>query len=453
MQTLWERLFNEDTGIGTALTTLFYHKPYQDTYRLLQQSQWWTKEQIATYQWRRLKALLQHAYDHVPYYTKLFDSLGLKPQEIDSIQAFQKIPFLTKELVRQHVEELKAVDYRQSQFERTLTGGSTGFPLHFFVEKGVWYARHLAYIRALLDRAECRPLDASVLITGSVKPMEYRPFSKTLILSSFSLSPENLSHYLKKMKQIHPRYLIGYPSALTLLASYMKDNAIVLDGINAVFCYGETVFERQREFLKEVFRCRIHDQYGHREQCVLAGTCEKSDTYHIFPEYGFVELVDAEGEPVMTEGGRGEIVATGFHTDIFPFIRYKTGDVGVCTSQPCTCGRQYPLLASIEGKVQDFVLSKTNRLIPLNGMHHLIARSTEKVKEYQLYQDNIGAITVRIVRAEGFSKEDEQRISDGFSKRFGDDIAVSLEYVESIPRTVRGKHLFLIQKLPIHFSP
>lgn len=453
MRTLWERLFNEDTGIGTAFTTLVFHRPYQDTYRFLQRSQWWSQQQIQSYQWQQLHSLLQHAYLHVPYYTALFDAAGIKPQDIQSIQEFQKIPLLTRELVQQHVQELKATTYRPSQFEYTLTGGSSGFPLHFFVEKGVWYARHLAYIRTLLERADCYPFDSSVLITGSIKPMEYRPFSKTLVLSSFSLTQESLSRYLKKMKQIHPRYLMGYPSALTILASYMKKYTCFLEEVKAVFCYGETLYEWQREFLEDAFHSRVHSQYGQREQCVLAGTCEKNNSYHVFPEYGFVELIDEQGKPVVEEGARGEIVATGFHTGIFPFIRYRTGDIAVYTAQSCPCGRHSPLLRSIEGRVQDFVVSKTNRLVPFMGIHHLVARSTENVKECQLYQDKIGDIILRIVRNEMFFQEDEQRIKQGFFERFGNEFTIALTYVDSIPRTSRGKYPFLVQKLPLHFSP
>jgi phenylacetate-CoA ligase len=452
MATLWERLFNEETGLGTVLTTLFYHRPYQDTYHFLQYSQWWTPQQITTYQWQQLHSLLHHAYKHVPYYTKLFDAIGLKPEDIQTIQDFQRLPFLTKELVQQYTNELKATNYTPSQFEYTLTGGSTGFPLHFYVEKGVWYARHLAYIRTLLERADCHALDPSVLITGSVKPFEYRPFSKTLVLSSFCLTTENLPRFIQKMQHIKPRYIMGYPSAIIILATYMKNNNIHLNGLKAIFCYGETTYDWQREFLESVFHCSVYGQYGHREQSVLAGTCEKSSMYHIFPEYGFVELIDAEEKLVTTEGARGEIVATGFHTGIFPFIRYKTGDIAVFTKEQCSCGRHYPLLKSIEGRTQDFVISKTNRLVPFMGMHHLVARSTENVKECQLYQDHIGTIVLRIVRGTTYSQTDEQHIQKSFYERFGDEFSLAFHYVESIPRTSRGKYPFLIQKLPVHFQ-
>jgi phenylacetate-CoA ligase len=453
MQKLWEIVFNEDSGIGTALTSILYHKTYKETYSFLQKSQWWSTKQLQDYQWQQLKTLCNHAYEHIPYYQKLFDSLSMKPDDIHSLQDFQNIPFLTKELVQEHLNELKATNYPSTAFEDTVTGGSTGFPLKFYVEKGVWYANHLAYIQTLLDRAHCRPFDKSVLMTGSKKPWEYRPFSKTLVLSSFYMTDEKLPVYVKKIRRLRPRYIMGYPSAITMLTTYMKKNNIVLRGLNAVFCYGETLYDWQREFLEDFFQCRVHGQYGHREQSVLAGTCEKSNAYHVFPEYGFVELIDQEGKPVTNEGTRGEIVATGFHTSIFPFIRYRTGDVGVFTAAQCSCGRNYPLLKSVEGRVQDFVLSKTHRLVPFMGVHHLVASSSEQVKECQLYQEKEGELILSIVKKGLFSEHDASQILEGFRKRFDDEFIVTLRYVDAIPRTSRGKYQFLIQKLPIHFSP
>jgi phenylacetate-CoA ligase len=453
MQKLWERTFNEETGLGTALTSLIYHKPYKKTYTFIQQTQQWNTDQIQTYQWQQLKRLIHHAYENVPYYKKLFETRGIIPNDIKSLSDFQQLPFLTKELIQEHEFELKATNYPPSTFEETITGGSTGFPLRFYVEKGVWFAKHMAYIRTLLERADCSPFDKSVLLTGSQKPWEYRPFSQTLVLSSFHMTDQNLPLYIKKIKRLQPRYIMGYPSAITLLATFIKNNNRDFPPLKAVFCYGETLYDWQREFLKTVLQCRVHSQYGHREQSVLAGTCEKSNLYHLFPDYGFVELIDKNGRPVTKENETGEIVATGFHTSIFPFIRYRTGDLAVYTTEQCECGRHYQLLKNIEGRVQDFVVSKTHRLIPFMGVHHLVAKSSENVKECQLYQKREGEIILHIVKREHFSEDDSTKILKNFQKRFDDEFTVRFHYVDSIPRTSRGKYQFLIQRLPIHFTP
>ena len=146
MHKLWQYLFDEDTGRGIALTTLFYNSTYKKTYEFAKQVEGWSAEQIQTYQWQQLTTLLHHAYDHVPYYKKLFKTQGITPDDIKSFQDFQHLPLLGKETVQEQANEFKATNYPPSAFEETNTGGSTGFSLRFSIEKGVWFAKHLAYL-------------------------------------------------------------------------------------------------------------------------------------------------------------------------------------------------------------------------------------------------------------------------------------------------------------------
>jgi len=451
MHKLWEYLFNEDTGRGIALTTFFYHAPYKKTYEFATQAEWWTTEQIHTYQWEQLSALLHQAYNHVPHYKKLFQKQRMAPSTIKSYEDFQNLPLLDKATVQAQANDFKATNYPGSAFEETNTGGSTGFSLQFSIEKGVWFAKHLAYLKILLQRGGCDVLDTSVQLIGREKPWEYRPLSRTLVLSSYQMTEQNLPRYINKIMRLQPSYVIGYPSAMTMLAAYMKQHSVEVKGLKAIFAFGETIYDWQREFLEGFFHCRVHSQYGQREQCVMAGTCEKANTYHIFPDYGFVELIDRNGQPVTKEGQSGEIVATGFHTGIFPFIRYKTGDIAVFTSHRCECGRKVPLLKSVEGRVQDFMISKTGRLVPLMGVLQLISRSSAHMQEYQLYQDHEGELVLRIVKKVGFSDDDVSKIKENIRTRLKDEFSLSLEYMDSIPRTIRGKYQFFVQKLPVKY--
>ncbi|HIG99534.1 MAG TPA: phenylacetate--CoA ligase family protein [Thermoplasmata archaeon] len=451
MHILWKYLFDEDTGRGIALTTLFYHSTYKKTYQFAKQVETWSSEQMQEYQWNQLSTLLQHAYDHVPYYNNLLKTFNMTPGDIKTLEDFRRIPLLGKETIQGHANEFKATNYPPSAFEETNTGGSTGFSLQFSIEKGVWFAKHLAYLSILLNRGGCDVMDNSVQLVGREKPWEYRPLSRTLVLSSYQMTEQNLPIYVKKIIQLHPGYFIGYPSAMTMLASYMKQHSLEIKGVKAIHLFGETIYDWQREFLESFFHCRVHGQYGHREQCVLSGTCEKANTYHIFPDYGYVELVDRNGQPVTKEGQIGEIVATGFHTGIFPFIRYKTGDIAVYTSERCECGRQVPLLKSVEGRIQDFMVSGTGRLVPLMGVLQLISRSSSHMKEYQLYQDHEGELVLHIVKKEGFSDEDVNQIRENIRTRLGDEFSLSIDYLDSIPRTIRGKYQFFVQKLPVKY--
>ncbi len=420
MHKLWKYLFDEDTGRGIALTTLFYQATYRKTYQFAKHIETWTAEQIKEYQWKQLSALLHHAYEYVPYYHTLFKTHSITPDDIRSFEEFRDIPLLGKETVQAHVNDLKATNYPANAFEETNTGGSTGFSLQFYVERGVWFAKHLAYISVLLGRSGTNVMENSVQIIGREKPWEYRPLTRTLVLSSYQMTDQNLPVYVKKIQELHPGYFIGYPSAITMLASYMKHHSIEVKGVKAVHLFGETIYDWQREFLESFFHCRVHGQYGHREQCVLSGTCETANTYHLFPDYGYAELVDRNGNPITKE-------------------------------QQCECGRQVQLLKSVEGRIQDFMVSHTGRLVPLMGVLQLISRSSSHMKEYQLYQDREGELVLRIIKKEGFSEQDVHQIKENIRTRLGDEFSLSIEYLDMIPRTIRGKYQFFVQKLPVKY--
>ncbi len=178
---------------------------------------------------------------------------------------------------------------------------------------------------------------------------------------------------------------------------------------------------------------------------IFAATCECSDSYHIFPEYGVAELIDKDGQIITHDGEKGEIVGTGFTNDIFPFIRYRTGDVGVYTNDPCDCGRHYPLLKKIEGRTQEFIVNKMGNELPLTGMYGLIPSSSDFVKEYQFFQREPGDIILRIVRCEGFSDKDAQLILHRLTRRLGPGFRFSIKYVDSVERSSGGKVQFLIK--------
>jgi phenylacetate-CoA ligase len=219
----------------------------------------------------------------------------------------------------------------------------------------------------------------------------------------------------------------------------------------SILCFSETLYDWQRQLLKETFHCPIFQQYSLRESVAFGLSCDRNN-FHIFPEFGYVELIGRDGNPVTKENSIGEIVGTGFHNYIFPFIRYRTGDLGIFTMEKCSCGRGYPILKRIEGRVQELVVTKSKQLIPLTGVFGLVAMSSPHVKECQLYQDKEGELILRIVRTNNYSKTDEKTIQSQFKQRFGTDCELHMQYIDKIPRTHDGKYQFLIQKIPIEFS-
>lgn len=240
----WKRISQSHSVNNTAIQTLMHYNIYRETYKFLKESQWWTKEKLEQYQLQQLSKLLNHAYEHVPYYTKVFEKLGLTPKDIQFIQDLQKLPILTREIIQKNINNLKANNYPVSKFKLYRTGGSTGQPLLFYIEKGIWWARQTAYNKTLMEWADCSFFDRCVHITGDELPSKYQFLGRALVLSSFYMNDEYMPIFIEKIRKLKPKYFLGFPSAITNLANYMKNNKIeAFPSVEIIICHAETLYE------------------------------------------------------------------------------------------------------------------------------------------------------------------------------------------------------------------
>lgn len=435
-------------------------KAFRNKYKLLQDSQWWSREKHQQYQMNQLEKLLNHAYLYVPYYKRIFDERGLKPKNIQSFEDLKQLPFLTKDIIRNNMQDLIAQNYQKSKLEYATTGGSTGIPLEMYHDKRLRHANEWAFMLTQWKRVGYKMGDRCVVLRGNVlaadsreQYWQYNPVYKYLVMSSYHISDETWPLYVDKIREFKPAFIQAYPSVISILARFMRENNIShFPTIKAILCGSENLYPSQRKILEEVFRCRVYSWYGHTELAVLAGECEKNTNYHIFSEYGIVELVDKNSEPLTCEDDdMGEIIATGFNNYVMPFIRYRTTDLAVPSIVKCECGRNYPLLKKIEGRLQELIVTKDKRFITLTALifaQHFEAFS--KVKTMQLVQEKEGEIIVNIVKNSTYSYEDEKEILKKMQLAVGrDSLQISFNYIDEIQRSKSGKHLFLIQKLPL----
>ena len=454
----WDQALLSTTANAEYKLLLFNYNTYRKTYKFLKKSQWWSREQLEKYQLEQLNILLNHAYENVPYYTKVFDKEDIKPSDIHSFEDFQKIPFLTKDLVKKNINELKAKNYPDHKFGYMTTGGTTGIPMEMYEEKGVSFVKEMAFMKIVNRRVKCDYIkDKFIILRGDIIPSADQGkfwastmFGRCLVLSSYHLSHENLPKYVEVIRKFKPKFISAYPSSITILARFMKTNNLEpFPSLKVIMCGAENLYDWQRTLLEDYFKCRVFEGYGHSEQAVHAAPCEYSNYFHIFPEYGITEIIDKNGKPVKKEDEKGEIVGTGFKNHLFPFIRYKTGDFGVYTAKKCTCGRNYPLLKKIEGRwLQEFIITKNNRPISITALN-MHSNIFDNVKQFQLYQDKKSEVILKIVKSDKYTEKDSENLMKEFNKKLGDDIDLKIKFVNEIPRTPRGKYNFIDQKLPI----
>lgn len=216
---------------GVIPLSIRYGKVFRDTYRFLQESQWWSREKLEEYQMQQLQTLLTHSYNNVPYYRKVFNERGLKPKNIQSLDDIRKLPYLTKQTVQKNLSDLVARNFPKSKLHYMTTGGSTGIPLGFYWEKGVTDPKEWALVWRQWNWAGYKFGEKRITLRGNVinrfkkgkrQWWEYNPIDNALILSSYDMTDENLPKYIEKINKFKPVAIQGYPSSLSILANFLR---------------------------------------------------------------------------------------------------------------------------------------------------------------------------------------------------------------------------------------
>ena len=414
----------------------------------LEQTQWQTSEQLKALQIKRLSELLQHAQKHVPYYRELFKKINFSCDDVNSLEVLEQIPFLDKAIIRQNYRQLKSdIPAGLAKFN---TGGSSGQPLNFFI--GLERVSHDVAAKWRATRWWGVDIgDPEIVVWGS--PIELGAQDKvrlvrdkllrTHLLPAFELSDEKLNIFLQDIKRIKPKMLFGYPSALARIAKFACEQNMDMTqvGVKVVFVTSEYLYDEQRELIETCFACPVANGYGGRDAGFIAHECPAGNM-HITAEDIIVEIIDKHGMPVKT-GDAGEIVVTHLATSGYPFIRYKTGDVGVLDDQQCRCGRGLPLLKEIQGRTSDFVVSQSGSVIHGAALRYVL-REYANILEYKIIQETKDLTRVMLVVDNSFTSEHEQRMIQGFKSSLGENVEIAVEYVSQIPAEKSGKFRFVI---------
>jgi len=270
----------------------------------------------------------------------------------------------------------------------------------------------------------------------------FSPAEDLAYASIYHLSPQNLPSYVKFLHKFQPAVVMGYPNALNVIARYALDNNLPLPSAKAVFTTSETVTEQLRESIETAWHCKIYDRYGAVECCLFASQCEYG-CYHVSPDVGILEILDESGKP-CPPGVIGEVVCTGLHNTLQPLIRYRIGDAARwALDQSCECGRQMPVLESIEGRLEDMCRTPDGRQIL---RFDTAFKGVATIKEAQVVQEELDRFVVLVVPAEGFEEEDSNRIISNMRLHIG-DVKTEVKLVNSIPRTSTGKFKAVVSKV------
>jgi phenylacetate-coenzyme A ligase PaaK-like adenylate-forming protein len=415
--------------------------------RALERSQWWSREELERHRIEELRRFLMHAGRHVPYYRRLFGEIGLDPARIAAVSDLDRVPPLSKQDIRIHLQEL--ISEAAGPLKRYGTGGSSGDPLVFFIGKDRTDHDVAAKWRATrwwdvdIGDRELVFWGSPIELTDQDQLKAVRDFIfRTRLLPTSQLSEEDLDRYINEIQRFRPRMLFGYPSAIARIATHAERRRFSLDqaGLKVIFVTAERLYEEQRMVMERVFSSSVANGYGGRDSGFIAHQCREGGL-HISAEDVIVEIIDNDGRS-RPSGEAGEIAVTHLATKDFPFIRYRTGDIGVLEARECACGRVLPLIKEIQGRSNDFVVALNGTVMHGSVVNHIFRLAG--IQQFKVVQESLELTRVQVVPGPGFHDKLLLEIEHKIKERLGQGVKVTIECTEAIASEKSGKYRYII---------
>ncbi len=413
-------------------------------YIKLKKTQWLSPRTLQNIQEKKLRTIINYAYNNVEYYHYLFKSLSLTPNDIKNVNDLNKIPILNKSQIQNESRKLIARHIDRNRSISNTTSGSTGKPLTLFYDRNAISDIKSRKLRNYFESGG-HLRDKIVRFTNPNRfakntVVQHLGFLNTKYLSVF----DNVDKHIQNLLKISPDVIEGYPSILWLIANCIENKNIQGIDPKIIHSTAEVLPLNVRKKINSVFNIEIFDQYGSMEFGTFAWECQEHNGYHMDIESIVVEFVK-NGE-IASPKEKADLVVTGLFNLTMPLIRYAIGDAGSYKLEQCSCGRGLPLMNIIEGRIDDFIVLPSGTVISPRNINFL--ENVRGISEYRIIQKTQDKILVQIIKGTEFSEntvsEAEKEIRNGC---LNEDITINVEIVEKIPRDKSGKTRAVVSEL------
>lgn len=427
------------------------------TYKFLLKSQEWSIEELELYQLEKLKKLINHSYQNVPFYRDLFDKNRIKPDNINSLDDINLIPVITKEDVRNAGSKIYSNNYNKGKVVFSKTGGTTGIPLHLIRDINdysfTWgaYYRWMNWMDINIGGNTIKIWGTNTVLQSSWKNKLYNSiknlfYNRTLV-NSFNINERVLPDIIKLLNSKKPTFIRGYLSALIQISEYLLSNNISLSfKPKALSSTTETLLPPFRAVLEKAFSAPVFDQYGCGECNSIAYECKAHGGLHVVNEHVLVQILDENNNAVLNKDGK--MVITNLDNYAMPFIRYENGDSAIFSDQLCSCGMKHPLLKMINGRTADTITlkdgSKVHGVFFTDILDELFEKQNIIFKRFQVYQNKPGYIEFRLESKVSVPENFKQLLLDALMRFFNN---VVIKEVEKLDFDKSNKFRYVISDL------
>lgn len=409
----------------------------------LRRLEWSEPATLREFQCHYLQRVLENARKRSPYYTKRipeFDYLG-EPNRV-----LKRIPLLSKQDLQTHWAQLQQENF-SGRTSRKTTGGSTGEPVTVVKSRDATARERAAMWLAygwfgveVGDRAARfwgTPYTWKRRLTSSVGDF----FMNRIRFSAFEFGEEELGSYWQRLHEYQPDYVHGYVSMLEEMARFAlaTGRERSLPGLKSVIATSEVLTEPQRAVIQEAFQAPVQVEYGCGEVGPIAHECPEGNL-HLFTPNVWVECLSEEGSAVAS-GESGELVITDLHNLTMPLIRYRIGDFGIMSDEPCSCGRSFPVLKKVWGRAYDVIEDQNGRMYHGEFFMYIfedLRSNGLSFRQFQVVQDSSSRITILVTSDSVVSKRELETVVEMVSRRL-QGVETTVRQVSEIPREASGK--------------
>lgn len=439
---------------------------FVDSLNEMRRAQWLNSESLRLRSEARLRLLLQHAAENVPYYRTLYRRLNLTPNELRAVVDLEKLPILSKSDYREGARETFYASNIDHSFRiDRKTSGSTGEPFEFSLDRRalpIIFASHLfydswhglqpfdRYIRIVAPPPAPAPLPSDAparvrlqkAITSGLQNL-YEAWTQEKI-SLWQVNAEGAETVWRRIDKFRPKFVMGYTSSLAAISDeLLRRNLKLRHPVHGVIAIAETLTPDRRRLIEEYFQAPIINRYGLREfGSWSAQSCLHSpDRFHVNTELVVCEVVRLDGTRCEA-GETGRVVLTDLHNFVRPFIRYDTGDLAAAVTESCTCGRGFPLLGPIEGRSLDCLTTPSGAQVSPAVLGHFLfvyCDHVKAVRHYQLVQESATRAKLLIVPGPDWDDASRDRLRADLVRLLGDEMEVEVQTVPEISPERSGK--------------
>ncbi|MFA7398519.1 MAG: phenylacetate--CoA ligase family protein [Crenarchaeota archaeon] len=406
----------------------------------------WSPSEIKRYQNKRLRYIVKYAYNNVPFYRQLYQENGVNIDEINQIEDLGKLPVVKKEFFKkQDPQLLVSNQYNLNSLKKVRTSGSTGTPFVIYINSTEDAWRKAIYMRANIACGQ-KPKDRWVVLTA---PTHFK--DTTNIQRKLGIFAQNCVSLFetsdKKIQQVidaKPDVLDGYSGSVAMLAREAKKRNIVSIKPHLVFGNAEFIDQQSRRCIEDVFNAPYCDQFGCAEIDRSAWQCLNREGYHMDVDSVITEFLDRAGLSVADDE-QGTVTYTSLFNYAMPFIRYSIGDIGVSTSDTCSCGNNLPLMKIIMGRKDSFLSLPNNKILSPMVFNYAISTFNfyKDIDQYQIRQRKIDAIDINL-KMNAYSIPKDQMVFKFKNHlktllEIPQEIDLNIAFLDEIPLSKTGK--------------